>query len=97
MSEELGPMAWSSQGAVFLGEDLMTSGREYSDDVARTIDSEVNKILRAQETRARELLIKHRAGLDLVAIALLERETVDGAEVARLVQQALVEPSAPRS
>ncbi len=97
MSEELGPMAWSSQGAVFLGEDLMTSGREYSDDVARTIDSEVNKILRAQETRARELLIKHRAGLDLVAIALLERETVDGAEVARLVQQALVEPSAPGS
>ena len=97
MSEELGPMAWSSQGAVFLGEDLMTSGREYSDDVARTIDSEVNKILRAQETRARELLIKHRAGLDLVAIALLERETVDGAEVARLVQQALVEPTAPGS
>jgi cell division protease FtsH len=84
-------MAWSSQGAVFLGEDLMTSGREYSDEIARTIDSEVNKILRAQEERARELLIKHRAGLDLVAVALLERETVDGAEVARLVQQGLVQ------
>jgi cell division protease FtsH len=86
-------MAWSSQGAVFLGEDLMTSGREYSDEIARTIDSEVNKILRVQEERARELLTKHRAGLDLVATALLERETVDGAEVAHLVQQGLGAPS----
>ena len=94
MSDELGPMAWSSQGAVFLGEDLMTSGREYSDDVARTIDAEVGKILRAQEERAGELLLKHRKGLDLVAAALLERETIDGAEVARLVQQGLGEPAA---
>ena len=89
MSDELGPMAWSSQGQVFLGEDLMTSGREYADEVARVIDSEVGKILRSAEERARTLLNKHRRGLDLVAQALLERETVDGAEVARLVQVGL--------
>jgi cell division protease FtsH len=89
MSDELGPMAWSSQGQVFLGEDLMTSGREYADEVARVIDAEVGKILRSAEERARTLLQKHRRGLDLVAQALLERETVDGAEVARLVQVGL--------
>jgi cell division protease FtsH len=35
------------------------------------------------------LLVKHRAGLDLVAEALLEKETIDGAEVARLLQTAM--------
>jgi ATP-dependent Zn protease len=30
--------------------------------------------------------VKHRAGLDLVAEALLEKETIDGAEVAHLLQ-----------
>ena len=66
-----------------------TSGREYSDDTARLIDQEISKILHEQEVRARALLTKHRGGLDLVAEALLERETIDGAEVGALVQQAL--------
>lgn len=87
MSDSVGPMAWHSQQQVFLGEDLMTGGREYSDDTARMIDEEVNKILRAQEVRATELLIKHRKGLDLVAEALLDKETIDGTLVNELVQQ----------
>jgi cell division protease FtsH len=89
MSDKVGPMAWHGQQQVFLGEDLMTSGREYSDDTARLIDSEVSRILLEQETRAHRLLEQHRKGLDLVADALLERETIDGAEVAQLVQQGL--------
>ena len=48
-------------------------------------------MLHAQQERARELLLKHRAGLDLVAEALLEFETVDGPEVARLIQRGLGE------
>ena len=43
----------------------------------------------AQELRATELLAKHRLGLDLVAEALIEKETIDGAEVARIVQDHL--------
>ena len=89
MSERVGPMAWHSQQQVFLGEDLMTGAREYSDDTARLVDEEVNKILREQEIRATELLNKHRAGLDLVAEALLEKETIDGAMVSELIQQGL--------
>jgi cell division protease FtsH len=87
MSSRVGPMAWGSQGMVFLGEDLMHS-RDYSDETARVIDEEVEHILREQEERAREALRKHRAGLDAVARALLEAETVDGAEVGRLVDEA---------
>ena len=93
MSDKVGPMAWHSNQQVFLGEDLMTSGREYSDDTARLVDEEINRILREQEARAIELLTKHRRGLDLVAEALLEEETIDGDQVARLVQRGLGEPS----
>ncbi|HEX2042628.1 MAG TPA: ATP-dependent zinc metalloprotease FtsH [Acidimicrobiales bacterium] len=87
MSDRIGPMAWGSQGMVFLGEDLMHS-REYSDETARVIDEEVERILREQEDRAREGLRRHRDGLDAVARALLEHETIDGAEVGRLVDEA---------
>jgi cell division protease FtsH len=87
MSEELGPMAWGSQGMVFLGEDLMHT-RDYSEDTARVVDAEVSRILRRQEERAIELLSRHRGGLDAVARGLLERETLDGEEVGRLVDTA---------
>jgi cell division protease FtsH len=84
MSDRVGPMAWGSQGAVFLGDDLMHS-RDYSDETARVIDEEVERILREQEDRCRDVLREHRKGLDLVARALLEHETIDGSEVYRLV------------
>jgi cell division protease FtsH len=86
MSERIGPMAWGSQGMVFLGEDLMHT-RDYSDETSRVIDEEVERILREQEDRATKMLRRHRKGLDLVAVALLEKETIDGSEVARLVDQ----------
>ena len=89
MSERVGPMAWHSQQQVFLGEDLMTGGREYSDTTARLMDEEIQRILTDQEARALKLLTQHRPGLDLVAAALLEKETIDGAEVAQLIQQGI--------
>jgi cell division protease FtsH len=91
MSDAVGPMAWSGHQQVFLGEDLMTQGREYSDDTAQMIDEEIFRILHEQEARAFEVLSKHRRALDLVAEALLERETIDGGEVARIVHESLGE------
>jgi len=91
MSEDIGPMAWGSQGQVFLGEDLMHT-RDYSEHTGQVIDDEVERILRAQEARAIETLSKHRTGLDAVAKALLDQETIDGAEVARLVDEAFGHP-----
>ncbi len=99
MSERIGPMAWGSQGEVFLGEDLLHT-RDYSDDTSRVIDEEVEKILRAAEERSLALLSDHRAGLDAVAGALLEKETIDGAEVARLVDASAgrpIHPTGPKS
>ena len=63
MSDRIGPMAWGSQGMVFLGDDLMRQ-RDYSEDTARVIDEEVERILREQEDRCRDLLREHRGGLD---------------------------------
>jgi cell division protease FtsH len=97
MSERVGPMAWASQQQVFLGEDLMTSGREYSDDTAKLLDEEIARILTDQEGRARDLLQRHRRGLDLIAESLLEHETIDGPSVAKLIQQGLSESGAASS
>jgi cell division protease FtsH len=91
MSGELGPMAWGSQGMVFLGEDLMHT-RDYSEDTSRIIDAEVAKILREQEERALEILNQHRKGLEAVAEALLAQETIDGASVGALVDEGFGRP-----
>jgi cell division protease FtsH len=88
MSDRIGPMAWGSQGAVFLGEDLMHT-RDYSDETARVIDEEVERILRDEEDRCRKVLTEYRPGLDAVATSLLERETLEGGEVERLVDDAM--------
>src|SRR4029450_5017919 len=85
MADGIGPMGWGSQGAVFLGEDLVHT-RDYSDETARVIDEEVEKILREQEERCRAVLRENRHGLDLVARALMEHETIHGDEVQRLIE-----------
>jgi cell division protease FtsH len=91
MSDKIGPMAWGSQGQVFLGEDLMHT-RDYSEHTSQIIDDEVETILRAQEERALEVLARHRGGLDAVARALLDEETIDGETVGRLVDTAYGRP-----
>jgi cell division protease FtsH len=94
MSDRLGPMAWGSQNVVFLGEDLLHSS-DYSDRTARLVDEEVERILRQQEERATKILQEHLGGLVNVANALLERETISGEEVARLVDEAYGRPVHP--
>jgi hypothetical protein len=91
MSDKIGPMAWGSQGQVFLGEDLMHT-RDYSEHTSQIIDDEVEIILRVQEERALEVLARHRGGLDAVARALLDEETIDGETVGRLVDTAYGRP-----
>ncbi len=62
--------------------------RDYSEHTSQVIDDEVELILRAQEQRALEVLARHRGGLDAVARALLDDETIDGETVGRLVDTA---------
>jgi len=94
MSKEIGPMAWGSNNQVFLGEDLMHT-RDYSDHTSQIIDDEVERILREQEARAIEVLTLHRAGLEALTRALLEHETIDGEEAARLIDEAFGSPVHP--
>jgi cell division protease FtsH len=84
MSTRIGPMAWGSGGPVFLGEDWMQS-KEYSEETARIIDEEIARILNEAEERTRQLLHDNRKALEMIARALLERETIDGREVNRLI------------
>jgi cell division protease FtsH len=84
-------MAWGTSGPVFLGDDLMHS-RDYSDETSRVIDEEVERILREQEERAMKLLDEHRGGLEAVAEALLEKETISGQDVTQLVDAAFGRP-----
>jgi cell division protease FtsH len=91
MSDRVGPMAFGAQGAVFLGEDLMHS-RDYSEDTSRVVDEEVKRILTEQEARANRILQEHMEGLKAVTAALLEKESIEGEEVARLIKEAYGKP-----
>jgi cell division protease FtsH len=75
----------------------MLATPDYSDETARVIDEEVQRILRSQETRCRNLLNANRAALDLVARALLEHETISGEEVGRLIRVAANPGSEPET
>jgi cell division protease FtsH len=84
MSDRLGPQQLGSQnGEVFLGRDY---GHEatYSDEVAGLIDGEVRRLVDAAHDRARAILTTHRATLDRLSVALVEKETLDDADLAEV-------------
>lgn len=86
MSEKLATMQFGrSQGQVFLGRDI---GHEqnYSDKVAYEIDTEMQELIRKCYNRAKELLIKHRDKLELLAQTLLVRETLDEEQIKQLLE-----------
>jgi cell division protease FtsH len=90
MSRTLGPVGFSSGSPLYIGNEEMRS-RPYAEATQRVIDEEVARLLREAEQRALELLTERRDGLDRLIEVLLERETVDGAEV-----DAVLRSPAPR-
>ena len=85
MSEKLGPVSFGDESSdVFLGRDFVAR-KEYSENTARQIDDEVGSILNGLYAEARTLLLDHRDLLDRTATALLERETLDGADLTSLM------------
>ena len=86
MSDRLGPLQYGKpEGEVFLGRDY-TRGSEVSDDVAATIDEEIRKLITQAHEEARQILTTHRDALDAIAEALMDRETLDGKEVAAVFE-----------
>ena len=95
MSDRIGPMAWGSQGQVFLGEDLMHSPRLQRRDRPGHRRGGREDPPRLRGALPRRTLTENRNGLDLVARSLLEHETIDGAEVHRLVKMGRTGLTAP--
>ena len=81
MSERLGPMKYGEpEGEVFLGRDYIRH-QDHSEEVASIIDDEVRKLVTRAHDEARAILTAHRAALDRITEVLMERETLDAAEI----------------
>jgi len=89
MSDELGPMTFGErEEMVFLGRS-MSEHRNYSESVARKIDTEVRKIINTAHGRALDVMRTHRATLDKLAQELIQKETLSEAEVDALLAAAV--------
>jgi cell division protease FtsH len=86
MSENLGPLTLGRRnGPVFLGRDFHEE-RNYSEEVAAKIDAEVRSIVESCYARAMRMLEEYRDALDRIVNALLEKETITGDELDRLIK-----------
>ncbi|HJG54504.1 ATP-dependent metallopeptidase FtsH/Yme1/Tma family protein [Staphylococcus arlettae] len=85
MSEKLGPLQFSSGsgGQVFLGKD-MQGDPEYSGQIAYEIDKEVQRIVKEQYARAKDILLEHKKQLVLIAETLLTEETLVAEQIKSL-------------
>ncbi|MGL4513317.1 MAG: ATP-dependent zinc metalloprotease FtsH [Lacipirellulaceae bacterium] len=86
MSERIGPVAYhSGHDDPFLGRDMATEPRGFSEHTARVIDEEVTRLLGEAATLAESVLSEHRDKLDTLAAALLEDEEIDEPELRALI------------
>jgi cell division protease FtsH len=93
MSDKLGPLAFGTkEELVFLGRDLGEQ-RNYSEEVAGEIDQEVHHLVDSAFLRAKEVLRQRETVLRALAERLIEVETMDNAEMGRIIDQ--VEGRAP--
>lgn len=85
MSKKLGPIQFSSSsnGQVFLGKD-MQGDPEYSGQIAYEIDKEVQRIIKEQYERCKDILLEHKSQLILIAESLLTEETLVAEQIQSL-------------
>jgi cell division protease FtsH len=95
MSEAIGPVSFDDDsGDVFLGRDFVTR-KNYSEKTAEQIDGEVKRLLSELYDEAKRLLSENRPLLDRIAEALLERETLETADLKRLLEGQVLPPLPP--
>ncbi len=86
MSDDLGPITLGRKvDHVFLGRDLARD-RDFSEEIAKAIDKEIRKTVDRCYHMAEEIITQNREKLDLLAEALLEKETLDAPEIAALME-----------
>jgi cell division protease FtsH len=84
LSDKIGPVSYSGPP----GHPALVASRGYSEHTQWLVDQEVAALLTKAETRARELLTRHREALTQLTAALLKQETITGDQVRALVQAA---------
>jgi len=86
MSPNMGPRTFGEhQELMFLGREINRS-QDYSEETARRIDGEIDRLVREGYERAKTIIEAHRDKLDLIANELLELETLDGRAVDEIIQ-----------
>jgi cell division protease FtsH len=89
MSEKLGPVAFRrGEEHIFLGRE-MTQQRDFSEHTAQIIDDEISNLLKHIEQDITALLVQHRAQLESLASALLEKETLEAEEIQEILDSAM--------
>jgi cell division protease FtsH len=93
MSERLGARKFGSNaGEPFLGRD-MSHSRDYSEEIASSIDEEIRRMIEAAHDEAWEVLVQYRDVLDALVLRLLENETVGREEVLEIFAPVQARPS----
>jgi cell division protease FtsH len=86
MSDKLGPLTFGkNEEHIFLGREVARQ-KDYSEDTALAIDGEIKRIVVECATRARQILEDNIEKLHALARALLERESLDSEEIARILR-----------
>ncbi|MGH9946323.1 MAG: ATP-dependent zinc metalloprotease FtsH [Pyrinomonadaceae bacterium] len=99
---DLGPLAFGKkEEQIFLGREI-AQHRDFSEDTAIKIDIEVKRIVSEQYARATKILEENREAMELLTEALLEYESLDLAQIKRVIaglplDEALPEPSTPEN
>jgi cell division protease FtsH len=95
MSERVGAIKLGqSNGEVFLGRD-MGHQRDYSEEIAGVVDEEVRKLIENAHDEAWHVINDNRDVLDRLVLELLEKETLNAAELATIFQQVRKRPLRP--
>ncbi|MFS0883820.1 ATP-dependent zinc metalloprotease FtsH [Aeromicrobium sp. 179-A 4D2 NHS] len=86
MSERIGAVRFGEDNSQpFLGRDIGHS-RNYSEEVAATIDDEISDLIKQAHQEAFDILVENRDVLDQLVLELMEKETLDKAQVARIFE-----------
>ena len=89
MSEELGPLTFGKKDEeIFLGREIATR-RDYSEEIALKIDSEVKRLVTENYERTKRMLRENIAVLKALAEALLEKEVLEASEIDQIIQGTL--------
>ena len=83
----LGPLSFAKdEEQVFLGREI-AQHRDYSEETAKKIDAEIYELIKRSYERARVVLTEHLDVLHKLAEALIEKETILGAEMDDIIRQ----------